>query len=519
MLLSELMKNTDVQIARDVELRGITCRWQDVRPGWLYVCRVGTETDGHRFAARAATGGAAAILSERDTGHGDLITADTATLWPRLCERWFGRPTDRLRVIGVTGTNGKTTVCHMVWSILTALGHRVGLVGTVANRIGHLTEPAHQTTPDAYELGRLFSLMAADGCTHAVMEVSSHALAQHRVDGTRFAVGVFTNLTRDHLDYHRTIERYTAAKRRLFSRCEHAVVNVDDPASTAMLADFFGRITRFSRSASTDLFATDRRDVSGGVQFSAHVGGQTYPVYVPMPGDYSVSNALAAIGAVCAVGVDPAAACRALGNLPPVRGRAETVAVFRGARIVIDYAHTPDGLEQVLAALRPGCTGTLSVLFGCGGDRDRDKRPMMGRVAARLADRVIVTSDNPRREDPMAIIADVVAGMRDSNTPYTVIPDRKEAIAALIHTAADGDVLLLAGKGHETDQILADRTVPFDERRLVTDCIKREEDPDEDVADDRAGSDRPDGVSGIRPARQKTDSVAAQAEIRTDHPR
>ena len=210
MLLSELMKNTDVEIFRDVDIRGITCRWQEVKPGFLYVCRRGPHADGHDFAARARQSGAAAIVAERNIGENTLLARDTTALWPILCERWFGNPTGKLRVIGVTGTNGKTSVCHMLWSVFTALGHRVGMVGTVENRIGGLVSPADRTTPDAYDLQQLFALMVADGCTHAVMEVSSHALAQHRTDGVRFAAAVFTNLTEDHLDYHITMEHYAA---------------------------------------------------------------------------------------------------------------------------------------------------------------------------------------------------------------------------------------------------------------------------------------------------------------------
>ncbi len=501
MLLSELMKNTDVQISRDIDIRGITCRWQDVKPGWLYCCRVGTHADGHDFADRARRGGAAALVAERNIGEDTLLSRDTTALWPLLCERWFGNPTEKLCVIGVTGTNGKTSVCHMLWSVFTALGYRTGMVGTVENRIDHLSEPAVQTTPDPYELSRLFALMAADGCTHAVMEVSSHALDQHRVDGVHFAAGVFTNLTRDHLDYHQTVERYAAAKRRLFARCDTAIINADDPAADGMVADFGGDIYRFSRTTAANVAAADIRHTPSGVGFTARRGDEAYPVHIPVRGDFSVSNALAALAAVTAVGEEFGAACRALCTMTPVRGRAESIGRFRGAEIVIDYAHTPDGIEKIGAALRAGCTGQLAILFGCGGDRDRTKRPLMAKAAAAVADRLIITSDNPRTEHPLAIIDDIVVGLRDTDTPYTVIPDRRDAITALLNTASPGDVLLLAGKGHENYQILADRTIPFDERQIVLDIIKSEEDADGYVAngvDRRYGADRVSGVGTAR---------------------
>lgn len=478
MLLSELMKNTDVQISHDLPIRGITCRWQEVKPGWLYCCRRGPRADGHDFAELARQNGAAVIVAERDRGEGTLLAPDTTALWPLLCERWFGNPTRRLCVIGVTGTNGKTSTCHMLWSMLTALGHPTGMIGTVENRVGHLTEPTAQTTPDAYDISRLLALMCADGCTHAVMEVSSHALDQHRVDGVHFAAGVFTNLTQDHLDYHRTVERYAAAKRRLFTQCDQAIVNADDPFADTMLAGFSGNVIRFSQHMPADITAQAVGHTARDVAFTACFGERHHPVRIGIPGDFTVSNALAALSAATAVGIDFEAGCHALSGMTTVRGRAESVGTFRGATIVIDYAHTPDGIEKIGTALRAGCTGRLTILFGCGGDRDRTKRPLMAKAAAAVADRLIITSDNPRTEDPAQILADIVAGLHDTDTPYTVIPDRRQAIGALLDTAAPGDVLLLAGKGHETYQIFADRTVPFDERQIMADFIKSEDEED-----------------------------------------
>ncbi len=479
MRLSELMKNTDVILTQDVTIRGITCRYQDVKPHYLYLCRVGTHTDGHTFAVRAASAGAAVIVAERDVGLPNTVfTRDTNALWPHLCATWFGHPTDRLSVIGVTGTNGKTSTCHMLWSQLAACGVRAGLVGTVENRIGHLACAADHTTPDAYDLQRLFALMAADGCTHAVMEVSSHALAQARTAGIRFAAGIFTNLTRDHLDYHVTMDAYAAAKRRLFHQTDLAVVNADDPFAATMTDGFAGRSVRYGCDPSADWAATDLRPTPTGTAFTLRAGNGAWPVSLRATGTFAVYNALAATATLASLGFSPTDLVRALDTMPAIRGRAETVGFYRGARVVIDYAHTPDGLTKIGQALRPYTAGQLVMLFGCGGDRDKQKRPLMAQAAAAVADRLIITSDNPRSESPDRIIDDIVAGLTETATPYTVIADRVRAIEYLLQRATAGDTLVLAGKGHETTQTLADRTVRLDEREIVRRIIESEEHKD-----------------------------------------
>lgn len=476
MRLSELLKTTDVSNFTDREIRGITCRADETQPDWAYVCRVGTRVDGHDFIPLALARGASVILTDRAL---DLPCAvrvrDTAAAWPTLCAAWFGHPTERLSVIGVTGTNGKTSTCHTAHAQLTACGVKAGLVGTVENRIGHLVAPADHTTPDAYDLQRLFALMVADGCTHAVMEVSSHALEQGRVAGVRFAAGVFTNLTEDHLDYHRTMDAYAAAKRRLFAQSRVAVLNADDPYADTMIDGFCGNVWRFGAAASADVTATRVTPCADGTRFTLHIGGFQQAVTLPLIGGFAVSNALASTAALAALGFAPSALATALTSVTPVRGRAETVGFFRGARIVIDYAHTPDGLLKIGQALRPYTGGNLKILFGCGGDRDRAKRPLMAKAAASVADELVVTDDNPRTEDPARIRDEIVAGLRETATPYTVIPDRRTAIEHLLNTAGQGDTLVLAGKGHETVQILNGRTVAFDERAIVQRIIESED--------------------------------------------
>ena len=468
MRLSELLKETDVEISDDREIVELTDNAAAVRPGWGYVCRVGTQYDGHAFAAEAAKRGAAAIFTERPLGlDGEIHCRSTADLWPRLCAARFGYPAKDMIVMGVTGTNGKTSTCTLLHAMLTAAGHKVGQLGTVENRVGGLSLPAAQTTPGSYELQRALAVMRDAGCTHAVMEVSSHALAQKRADGMRFAVGGFTNLTQDHLDYHRTIEGYAAAKKRLFSLCDAAVVNADDRYAAYMTEGFSGRVITTSCRRKAAVFAENIRFSAAGAAFTLGVGERRFETRIPLPGLFSVANTLTALGMALAAGEAVDLAVQSLPRLPTVPGRAEIIARFRGATVMRDYAHTPDGIWQIGQAARTVTNGRLILLFGCGGDRDRTKRPLMGKAAAAVADFVLLTSDNPRSEDPRAILRQAEAGLKGSETPYRVILRREDAIAAGLAMLREGDLLLLAGKGHESTQTLADRTVRFDERAIV----------------------------------------------------
>ncbi len=453
----------------------VTNNSQKVDAGDVFVCIRGTAADGHRFAAAAAEASAAVVVCDHDLSLPcQFVVEDTRKAYALLCAAYFGHPADRLKIIGVTGTNGKTSTCFMIRDLLQSQGHKVGLIGTVENRVGDQLLPAHNTTPDAYELHSLFLLMEKSGCDYAVMEVSSHAIDQERIYGLHFACCVFTNLSQDHLDYHKTMEQYLAVKTRLFSRCACAVVNADDAAAEQVLAACrCPTITYAAHTDRSDYTAKNLRLRSDGVDFELVGDGVIGRVRLKIPGEFSVYNAMAAGSCALALGLPFAAVVDAMSALKSPKGRAEVVPTGRDFTVIIDYAHTPDGLEKILRTLRATVEGRLVTLFGCGGDRDKTKRPQMGRIAADFSDYVYVTSDNPRTEEPGEIINDILAGMQDSPTPYTVIENRIRAIETAVAQAEPGDTLLLAGKGHETYQILGHQTVHLDEREVVAAALQK----------------------------------------------
>lgn len=457
----------------DTEIAGLTCDSRRVEPGWAFVCLRGTASDGHDFARKAAEKGAAVILAERDTGTAvQRLLPDTHAVWPLLCANWFGHPADGLHLIGFTGTNGKTTSTFLTKHILERAGHRVGLIGTIQNMVGDEVLPSDHTTPDAYELQELFRQMADRGCDCVVMEVSSHALAQGRTAGLTFDVGVFTNLTQDHLDYHKTMENYMQAKKRLFLQSRCAIVNRDDPWAEAMAQGITCPVYSFSLGDDrADYTARNVRQRPDGVDFELLATGAIGRVRLKTPGLFSVYNAMGSAACALALGVPFDTVTAALSETAGVKGRAEVVPTGRDFTVVIDYAHTPDGLENICKTMRECCHGRLIVVFGCGGDRDRGKRPKMGAVAAKYADVAVVTSDNPRSEEPEAIIAEILTGMDGMTGEKQVIPNRIEAIRWALSHAKAGDTVLLAGKGHETYQILKDRTIHLDEREVVADAL------------------------------------------------
>ena len=457
----------------DTEIAGLTCDSRRVEPGWAFVCLRGTASDGHDFARKAEEKGAAVILAERDTGTAvQRLLPDTHAVWPLLCANWFGHPADGLHLIGFTGTNGKTTSTFLTKHILERVGHRVGLIGTIQNMVGDEVLPSDHTTPDAYELQELFRQMADRGCDCVVMEVSSHALAQGRTAGLTFDVGVFTNLTQDHLDYHKTMENYMQAKKRLFLQSRCAIVNRDDPWAEAMTQGITCPVYSFSLGDDrADYTARNVRQRPDGVDFELLATGAIGRVRLKTPGLFSVYNAMGSAACALALGVPFDTVTAALSETAGVKGRAEVVPTGRDFTVVIDYAHTPDGLENICKTMRECCHGRLIVVFGCGGDRDRGKRPKMGAVAAKYADVAVVTSDNPRSEEPEAIIAEILTGMDGMTGEKQVIPNRTEAIRWALSHAKAGDTVLLAGKGHETYQILKDRTIHLDEREVVADAL------------------------------------------------
>lgn len=476
MKLSELLQQEFRPGYPDPEVKGVTCDSRTVREDYAFVCVDGTMTDGHKFALSAEENGACVIIAERDTGaKNQIIVKDTRKTYATMCAAYFGNPADHLQIIGVTGTNGKTSTTYMLKEILERCGHKVGLIGTIQNVVGDQILPAKNTTPDPFELHSLFSLMLKAGCDFVVMEVSSHALEQNRVYGLHFDAAVFTNMTQDHLDYHKTMENYLAAKQKLFAMTDRAVVNLDDPYYKKMLEHFTGTVTSFSAKSDFSTYtAKNLRYRADGVDFELVGDGVIGRVHLNMPGEFSAYNAMAACCAALAVGAPFQTVVDAIGQVQGVKGRAEIVPTGRDFTVVIDYAHTPDGLLNILKTLRQVEDSRLVTVFGCGGDRDRLKRPIMGEIAAQYSDVCIVTSDNPRTEQPTAIIEDIVAGMKPYKTPCKIIENRVEAIRYALANAEAGDIILLAGKGHETYQITASGTVHLDEREVVRELLEGE---------------------------------------------
>jgi UDP-N-acetylmuramoyl-L-alanyl-D-glutamate--2,6-diaminopimelate ligase len=466
---------------QELEIHEIRYDSRKVGPGDLFVAIRGHESDGHRFVPDALARGAKVVVVDDDTavpdslclheGAAKIVVPDSRKALATLAANFTGHPGRRLKLVGVTGTNGKTTTTHLIKSVLEAHGERVGLIGTTGYIIGSEELPATHTTPESLELNNLLAEMVERGCTAAVMEVSSHALVLQRVHGLSFAAGVFTNLTQDHLDFHGTLAAYCSAKRILFDGLEPgaaAVINADDPAGGEMAAGTRARIIRYAINAPADVTAQGIDLDMSGTGFTLRNGG-SHPVSSLLVGDFNVQNILAAAATGLALGVPGETIVRGIAAAPPVRGRFERVRGADGRIAIIDYAHTPDALERCLRTIRqllPATGARIITVFGCGGNRDRGKRPIMGRIASELSDVTIITSDNPRREDPLLIIEEVRAGTRAVAAVETE-PDRQKAIHRGLDLAARGDVVLVAGKGHETYQVLGTTTIHFDDREEV----------------------------------------------------
>ena len=455
----------------DTEISGVSYDSRRTQPGDLFVAVRGYETDGHRYISTAMDKGAAAVLCEEAPAEGIpyVQTANTRLGLALASRAFFGNPAGEMKMIGLTGTNGKTTSSYLLKHLLeVCCSAKVGLIGTNGVWIGEDYFPGERTTPESYELQQLFRRMADSGCTHVVMEVSSHSLALDRVAGIFYDAALFTNLTQDHLDFHGTMENYAAAKRKLFSQCKVGCFNLDDPWATFMMDGASCRCTTFSAERNDgDLVAKDIRLFASGARFAAMSGGELQLTQIAIPGMFSVHNALGVMSVGLALGIPLSDCAMAMKSAVGVKGRMEVVPTSGEYTVLIDYAHTPDALENVLKTLKPVTKGRLIALFGCGGDRDHGKRPIMGKIAAELADLCIVTSDNPRTEDPQAIIRDILEGMKKNGTTVEVICDREEAIAWALDKARAGDVILLAGKGHEDYQIVGREKRHMDEREIV----------------------------------------------------
>ncbi len=471
MLLKDLV-SFDAGRFSEIEITGVTNDSRKVKKGYIFVCIKGATVDGHKFAQEVYDAGAAVIISERDVGlDNQIIVSDSHSEYAKICAAWFSNPAKSLRLVGVTGTNGKTSVTYMLKKILETAGYKVGLIGTIQNMIGDEIIASKNTTPDAYELNSLFALMRDKGCTFALMEVSSHALDQHRVCDLDFEVAMFTNLTQDHLDYHITMDNYLEAKKRLFAMCRTAVINGGDPYSQRLMEGLDCKIVTYSDTDNTTFSAKGINYKPAKVEYELVGDGIINHIRVNTGGSFTVLNSMCAAVTTLELGLSIGDAARGLSLLEGVRGRAEVVPCDKDFTIIIDYAHTPDGLKNILGTFKECDKNRLIVLFGCGGDRDATKRPIMGSIAARNADYCIVTSDNPRSEEPMDIINDILEGMSGTRTPIKVIENRIEAIKYAVSIAKTDDIIVLAGKGHETYQILRDKTIHLDEREVVSEAL------------------------------------------------
>lgn len=474
MYLNELLKDVEIIEVRgegNPDITGVHYNSLEVKEGGLFVAIEGFKTDGHKYVNSAVQKGAKAVVCTKFTEGTDVIqikVPDSRIAEAKISSNFFGNPSSKFKLIGITGTNGKTTVTYLVKHILDSFGYKTGLIGTNQNIIGDRVLETGRTTPDSFELQKLFYEMAQSGMDYVIMEVSSHALELSRVYGCEYEVGAFTNLTQDHLDFHETMDNYAAAKEKLFSLSKEAVINADDIYGIKMADNCSCPCITYGVNADADLKASDVVLGRSGVEFELDAIGFSLSI----PGGFSVYNALCAVGICKSLGFDLNKICDALRTACGVKGRAEVVDTGNSDfTVMIDYAHTPDGVENILKTARGFAKGRVVVVFGCGGDRDSAKRPIMGRIAGELADFCVVTSDNPRTEEPMSIIKMVEAGVKETDTPYVVIESRYDAIKYALDNAQKDDVIILAGKGHETYQILNSGTIHFDEREVIKEIM------------------------------------------------
>lgn len=486
--LVSILLHKNVRGSLDREVSGITYHSGRVRPGQIFVCLPGTRSHGSLYVAEAVAAGAVAVVTDADACFDGVTTVcvpDTRLALAKLSAEYYDYPSKELVLVGVTGTNGKTTTTHLIDALFKSKGALTGLIGTVRYRVGDTEQAALATTPEASDLQELLRKMRDSGVTHATMEVSSHALALQRTVGCDFDTVVLTNITEDHLDFHGTFANYLAAKSKLFSslgsmprkngRLRRAVINGDDLHWRHIMAQTSVEPLLYGLSDHCHVRAGEIRVTREGVAFTLQTPTGTLPVKLRMTGLFSVYNALAAACVGLLEGLELGEVGAALAEVPGIPGRFELVCGGQEFTVIVDYAHTPDGLENVLRAVHEFAPARVITVFGCGGERDRSKRPLMGEVAGNWSDYCIVTSDNPRGEDQLQIMAEILPGVARSKAsrPPEVLPDRKEAIARAIELAKNGDVVLIAGKGHETTQIFNGFSMPFDDRAVAREMIRR----------------------------------------------
>ena len=469
--LLEKVEIVTIAVDLDIEVHGISYDTRKLCAGEAFVAVRGYKSDGHQYIEEAVSKAAACIVCEKapETQVPHIIVKDSRKALAAISAAWFGYPAEKLISVGITGTNGKTTTATMLKHVIEkCTNEKVGLIGTNANIIGDKELRAELTTPESYEIQELLAMMVEADCRYVVMEVSSHALYLSRVHGIEFEVGVYTNLSRDHLDFHDTMEKYAEVKAQLFRNCRKAAINIDDEYAPIMIKNANCPVLTFAiNNYEADLVGKNIKLYSDRVDFCALAIGSLNRVEMGIPGLFMVYNALAVISAAVLLGFDYEMTTSSLETCSGVKGRVEVVPTDRDFTIMIDYAHTPDALENIIKTSREITRGRVVTLFGCGGDRDRTKREKMGEIAAKYSDYVIVTTDNPRTEEPGAIINEILEGVGNSKTPHQVIENRREAIFWALENAKRDDVLILAGKGHETYQIFGEEKVHFDEREVV----------------------------------------------------
>lgn len=468
MKLSDLLQDVEIKeaYASDPDIKGVTDSTDKVRRGMAFVCIRGENTDGHDLARKALEKGAEVIVCQRDTDvENRILVEDTRKAYALMCANFYGNCHRKMKITGITGTCGKTTTSYILRSLLESSGYKTGLIGTVSVLIGNEAYPADLTTPDPADLHRYLMLMSIAGCDACVMEVSSQALSQQRVYGIEFDCAVFTNLSAEHLDYHKNMESYAAAKAELFRQSGMAIINGDDAYAEMMKSACRGKILTYAVNSKADITAENIQLERSGVRYSLKTPEAEYPVSFGMAGGFSVYNSMAALTAAYAFGADMNRAIRSAAEFEGIRGRMEKVENSLGINVIIDFAHTPDSLENVLKTLRSVYDGRILTVFGCGGDRDRTKRNLMGRTACRYSDKVFVTSDNPRTEKPEDIIEEITRGLPSDN--LFRITDRTQALKSAINSAKAGDTVLAAGKGHEKYQILGTQKIYYDEREII----------------------------------------------------
>jgi UDP-N-acetylmuramoyl-L-alanyl-D-glutamate--2,6-diaminopimelate ligase len=470
-----------VQTGDAASVTSLTLDSRKVAPGCMFICIRGFKMDSHRFITSAAAEGAAAVLIDAEQEHYPpglhvVKVENTRSAMSLIAANYYGHPAKALRIIGVTGTNGKTSTTYFIETLLEAAGRKVGVIGTIGTRLGNESINISfdtATTPDPLDLQHIFAAMRGMGATEVVMEVSSHALSLHKTDGFTFDTAVFTNLSQDHLDFHGTMEKYRDAKTRLFNQCKTAVLNADD-AVMPFMRGTASRVMTYGIDSPCDLQALHIDYKPEGSSFQIDIDGKPTRFTLPVKGRFNIYNCLAAIGAGLSLGIPAGLLQESVKQIKGIPGRVQPVPNDIGAHVMVDYAHTPDGLVNVINAVREFTAGRLITLFGCGGDKDKTKRPPMGRIAGELSDYCIITSDNPRSEDPGEIIRQIETGLKETNTPYEIHINRKDAIYAGIAMLTAGDSLIIAGKGHEKIQIIGNESIPFDDFETATEALKEQ---------------------------------------------